>query len=346
MFDRISDQGEKMNSTLKNILNNFLRIGLTVGILWYLSTKIDFKRTLEIVKTADLSYVFYAFLLFLFVNVVMITRWFIFIKALDLKVSFWVAVRFYVFGMFGNLFLPTAIGGDVVKIIGLCQTSDEKPKVVASVLLDRISGFAGMVVVASSSLVFGFKLMHDFSVVLFILIMAVVSVGFGFLLFNTSVFSFCTQIFSRFPRVKKALMQMHHDIALVKDRRGAIYQAIGLSVVMQILAAVTLFIVSKALHQNVSLFYFIIFMPLLCVVATIPSLGGLGPRELGSKYFYGLAGVDAGIAVSISLINYLFLVIVGVIGGIFFYFNRSKKSPTSVSIEAACFPPQPKTRPS
>lgn len=309
---------------MKNILNNFLRFGLSVVLLWWLSTKIDFARTLEVIKSADFAYIVYAMVLFVGIMFILIGRWFVFIKALDLKVSFGKAMRYYLIGLFGNLFMPSAIGGDVIKIVGLCHGSQDKPKVVASVLVDRLSGFAGMVVVATISFIFGYRVIADVSIVLAIFVMAVASVGIGLMLFNQTVYSFCCQIFGRFPKFKDSLMRMHYDIALLKGRQKAIYQAIGLSALLQVALAGAFFLISRALHQDVALFYFIIFTPLVCVLSTVPSIGGLGVREAGMAYFLGKVGVASGVAVSISLINFLFMVLVGLFGGVYFLLTQPK----------------------
>lgn len=307
---------------MKNFFNNLLRISLSAVLLWWLSTKIDFPKTAEVVKSADLKYILYAFVFFVVINAILITRWFVFIKALDLSVNYGKAVRFYLVGLFGNLFMPSAIGGDLFKIVGLCTGSGEKPKVVATVILDRLSGFAGMVVVAVVSFACGYRLIAQWQVAFAILGMAAVSTGIATVLLNETAYSFCCQIFGKFPKFKDNLMRMHYDIALLKGRTGAIYQAVGLSALSQLTLALTFYLVSQAMHQNVSLLYFVIVIPLICVIATMPSIGGLGVREAGAAYFLGKVGVSSGIAVSISLMNFLFMVIVGLLGGLYFLLTQ------------------------
>ena len=100
------------------------------------------------------------------------------------------------------------------------------------------------------------------------------------------------------------------------------YKAVGLSCVAQILAAITFFFLGKALHQDIALIYLIIFMPLICVATSIPSIGGLGVREASVAYLFGKIGIDSGIAVSVSLMNFLFMVIAGLMGGLFYAVTR------------------------
>lgn len=311
---------------MKTVLNNLLRFGLSAALLWWLYTKIDVGHTAEVLRSANVQGIIFAMFFFAAINAILIARWIVLIKALGLSTPLPVAVRYYLIGLFGNLFLPSAIGGDVIKILGLCRNSSEKPKVVASVLLDRLSGFAGMALVAIVSGVAGFRMIEDVSIFGAIGVMAAASVGISLVLFNETAYSFCCQIFAKFPKFKESLMAMHYDIALLKDRQSAIYQAVGLSALSQLTLAVTFYLIARALHQDVALFYFIIFMPLICVLSTVPSIGGLGVREAGAAYFFGKVGIASGVAVSISLINFVFMVLVGILGGLYFIATQPKNN--------------------
>ena len=120
---------QKTKDTL-SLLGRFI---FSILLLWYLFSKIDTKETFALLGSADVRVLLAAFLIFLGVNFIMLYRWFVFIRAVDLNVSIWNVFRYFFIGLFGNLFLPSAIGGDLIKVFGLCQHSSQKPKVVASV---------------------------------------------------------------------------------------------------------------------------------------------------------------------------------------------------------------------
>ncbi|MBP9854429.1 MAG: flippase-like domain-containing protein [Candidatus Omnitrophica bacterium] len=308
---------------IKTLFNYFLRIGISVALLWWLFTKIDMAKTGQVIKSADLKYILVAFLFFSSTYVLTYHRWKLFIKALKLDVPYREIVRYFFIGMFGNLFLPSAIGGDAIKIYGLCKYTAHKAKVVASILLDRLSGYAGLVIVVVVAFSVGYKLVNSPGVIIPILLIVPGTIVITAVLFNEAIYEFCCRIFDRVPKIKKALMQMHYDIALVKDNKSAGYAAIGLSCVSHVCIAVLSFFIAKALHQDVKLIYFLIFFPLISVVSLLPSLGGLGVREAAAVYFFGKIGIDSGIAASITLISYIFMVIVGLIGGAIYVFTLS-----------------------
>ncbi len=311
----------------KNTLSLLVRIGLSLALLFYVFSKIDVPKTIEVLKSANLTYILLAAVAFLIVNVILLLRWFIFIRALDLEVAPKNVILHYFYGLFGNLFLPTAIGGDILKAVGLCQSSTQKPRVVASILLDRLSGFASIALIAITAFLFGRNLIGDNTLVIPIVLMGVVSATLAATLLNESIYSFFCQAFNRLPRFKKNLMAMHYDISLLKQSHKSKegIKAILLSAVSQTTFVCCYYLTAKALHQDIAIIYFLIFVPIICVVASFPSIGGLGLREVGAAYLFGKIGVASGIAVSLSLINFLFMVMVGIVGGVLYVYTLSTR---------------------
>ncbi len=326
-----------LTKNVRNLFSFLLRVGLSVGLLWYVFSKIDTQHTKEILKSANLFYIFLAAGVFLINNVINLWRWTILIKALNLSVKLLSVARHYFYGLFGNLFLPTAIGGDLIKVIGLCKDSEQKPKVVASVLLDRLSGFASIILIEILVLLLGYSfVLEDKTLSRGIVTIACGSLGLATVLFSGKVYSFFCGIFDRLPRVKQGLMNMHYDIALLKQghkvKEG--FKAIAVSCLSQVCFAFSFFLVSKALHQDFHFTHFIAFTPLLCVASTFPSIGGLGVREAGAVYLFSKIGMDPGVAVSLSLISFLFMVMVGLVGGVIYVYTLSTRRIQSCSSDA------------
>ncbi|VAX37640.1 hypothetical protein MNBD_UNCLBAC01-1647 [hydrothermal vent metagenome] len=327
-----------MKDKIKKNLSMFLRFGLSGGLLWFIFSKIDMAHTIDVLKSADLTYIIAAGGVFSCIIGLLLYRWFIFIKALDLVVPAKDVVKGYFIGLFGNLFLPSAIGGDFLKVYMLCKNSQQKPRVVASAILDRLSGFASIVIVAVCSFTFGYRFIEDTSLLIPIVLMGVGSVGIVTFLFNEKIFSFGSQLFNKIPKFKKSLMNMHYDIRLMHAHHKEGMMAVGLSCLSQVILASSYYLVAKGLHQEIDLIYFLIFVPIICVASSFPSIGGLGVREAGSAYLFAKIGVDSGIAVSLTLINFFFVFMVGLIGGAInvpTLFNRRIQHDASASCDAS-----------
>lgn len=307
-----------MKEKFKNLFSFVMRFGLSALLLGWLFTKIDFKQIGAIVKSADPGYLALAGAVYFGINFLILWRWMIIMKALKLKVGFFSAVRWFYLGLFCSLFLPTSVGGDVVKGIGLAKETQNKPKVFASIVLDRLIGFAGIVLTASFAFLGGHKIIDDASIIVSIVGMAVLSAGLLVMLFSHRFFLWGTKVFSLWPRLKEGLMKLHYDVVLLKGHVKESVITVLLSSVAQLILAVEFYLTAKGLHQDIHLLYFVIFSPLVCVATSLPSIGGLGVREVGWVYFLSKVGVHQGVAVSLSLINFAFMVIVGLLGGLMY----------------------------
>ncbi len=63
-------------------------------------------------------------------------------------------VRWYGVGMFWNLWMPTGIGGDAARVIQAGETVQSRLIAAASVLMDRVSGMVGLLLIGALALVF------------------------------------------------------------------------------------------------------------------------------------------------------------------------------------------------
>lgn len=318
MLQGIKELENSMKEKQKNITSFLIRFGVSGLLLWYVFSKIDVKSTVSVIKSADPSYLIYAFLIFAITQAMLLWRWVIYIYALELKATLLNITRHYFIGLLGNLVLPTSVGGDILKTIGLCKSSDQKPRVVASVLLDRLGGFAGIALLAVLTYVLGYRLINENFLILPITVMGLGSVAMIILLFSRKAYAFACRLFSKFPKLQQGLMTMHNDIQLLKDKKIEGLKGIGVSFLGQIIYALVLFLIAKALGQEVSMVYFLVFSPIICVVSIVPSIGGLGIREVGAVYLFGKIGMDSGVAASITLIIFLFMVLAGLTGGLFY----------------------------
>lgn len=73
-----------------------------------------------------------------------IGRWLALLRAARVPLGVWDATRIVFAGLFSSNFLPTTIGGDVVRLAGAVQLRLDAGIVAASLIVDRLVGMAGM----------------------------------------------------------------------------------------------------------------------------------------------------------------------------------------------------------
>jgi uncharacterized protein (TIRG00374 family) len=305
-----------MTERVKKLLSFLLRLGLSAVLLAWLFSQVNWKDIIIAVRQADPALLCAAFALSLFLQFLVLLRWMFFMKALGLTATFWQVCRYFFIGLFGNLFLPTSIGGDVIKAIGLSRGVGQRPKVVASVVLDRLSGFAGLVIVALIAYVVGTRVVDAPMVIVPIVILTALSLLIGGMLFNQKFYQFFGGIVSGFPRIQKGILEMHEDVSLMRGKKRTGFGCILLSCLIQVLGAFLYYVISLAMHLDVSFLHYLIFSPIVSAVTFLPSIGGLGVREFGWKTLLTKVGVGADAAIGLSLISFFFVIVIGLIGGV------------------------------
>ncbi|MBK9206940.1 MAG: flippase-like domain-containing protein [Anaerolineales bacterium] len=73
-------------------------------------------------------------------------RWHILLRSAGINISFWRTATLTFTGLFSSNFLPTTIGGDVVRLAGAMQLGYDRAICLASMVADRLIGMAGMLV--------------------------------------------------------------------------------------------------------------------------------------------------------------------------------------------------------
>lgn len=71
-------------------------------------------------------------------------RWHALLKVAEKPVHYWETLKLTYAGLFASNFLPTSIGGDLVRLIGMTQFGVDGALVLASLIIDRLIGLAGM----------------------------------------------------------------------------------------------------------------------------------------------------------------------------------------------------------
>ena len=77
-------------------------------------------------------------------RIFVIARWHILLQSGGVKIPFTRSAELTLMGLFANNFLPTTVGGDVVRLAGIMQMGFDRAISLASIAADRLIGMAGM----------------------------------------------------------------------------------------------------------------------------------------------------------------------------------------------------------
>lgn len=302
---------------MKRITSYILKISITAGLLIFLFTKIDLAALLKIVRQSDPGKLILAFSIFIVLNFLIVIRWRLLLKGFDTNVGIGRLSLSYLSSLFFNVVLPSTIGGDVIRTLDIANhTKTHSSGIFATVFLDRLSGFFGLITVLILALVFRFDLFIDKSVlfvsgILLILVIFLSGIMFYEKFFNI-VFKFLT-----FKKLKDYIHKIHIAASGFRQKKAILFWVWIISFFVQGGLSVMYYFLAEAIGVHLNIAYFMVFVPMINAFSVIPiSFGGLGLRDTASVFVFSKAGLVAEKAFALSLMNFGFLIIVGLMGGI------------------------------
>ncbi|MFB3818018.1 MAG: YbhN family protein [Candidatus Methylomirabilales bacterium] len=289
---------------------------LLLGILVW---RVDLGRLLRTLGALPLPVFAAAFLAYLLGYILSTIRWQRLLLAEGVRLSFVRLVLVYFQGAFFNLFLPSLIGGDIFRGYAIYKITSGHDAALASILVDRLSGFAALMGIAVVALGLAYRDVQDPLVAGMILGVAGVFAVVILVLQNRRLAGLAGRALAalRLGRHQAKLEGMVQSLQRYRGHRQALAQALLLSTLLQGLIIVTYWGIGEALAVGVPIGYFFLYVPLITVLAMLPvSVAGLGMREGGAVFFFAKVGVDAATALGMALIWFSLTVLVSSLGGL------------------------------
>jgi uncharacterized protein (TIRG00374 family) len=228
-------------------------------------------------------------------------KWQGFLRVHGIRSSFWKLVCLYLVGSFFNNFLPTSVGGDVVRASLLCQEQEPTAEVVASVLAERLFGFLVVCLYGTAGIFILPVLAETFRIPLVILIIISLIVC-SLLCLNWIRQKLWGVLSSRAGLVLERFLlclaqYLHHPRVLVR--------AVWTSAVFQLLVGATYYLVAREMQLQIGFGVMTVMVSLVTLLTLIPiSLNGIGVREGGFVLFLGYVGIEESAAIALSLTVY------------------------------------------
>src|SRR5690606_21312134 len=114
-------------------------------LLWLLLSRVDLGRLWQTARTASPAWMAGALGLYLLMCVMSAWRWRILLRAQHVLVPIGMLTTSFLVATFFNNFLPSNIGGDVVRLGDTARAAGSKTLATTVVLLDRGIGLLGLI---------------------------------------------------------------------------------------------------------------------------------------------------------------------------------------------------------
>jgi uncharacterized membrane protein YbhN (UPF0104 family) len=285
------DKRRVSGGTLIRVIGSLVSIALLV----YLISQQGWDEILE--NTAKIPVSSLAIVLGLMVvsRLAVSLRWYSLLRTVAPSFPFFESLRLTLAGLFAANFLPTTVGGDVVRAAGVLRRTNNRMDAVTSIAADRLIGLAGMAMLVPYGLLESWewlqpRLMGD--------LLGARNFPLGLLGFTGLLQS---ELIQRFVgRLKRGAL----SLAAWLRRPRAIFTALGITWIHQICLFTNVWLFLRGMGDPLqwwliaglwSLSYFITLMPF--------SIGGLGIREISITYIYQeIGGITVESALALALL--------------------------------------------
>lgn len=196
-----------------------------------------------------------------------------------------------------------------------------------SVLLDRLAGFGGIVVVLLATIPFLVPLLESLEMKVGLLLIAGGVLGF---IFSVFVLRRLLERFTRYRIVAALTAFTARGLYIARSGRGAAH-VVGLSVLVQLANVLVLYILARGLSINLEFSMFMIFMLTVLFLSMLPiSIAGWGVREGAMVGALAVVGVPTHQSLAPSICFGLALVFISLPGGLMWFLSRHR--PTGVAV--------------
>lgn len=293
-------------------MSRLIRLAVSGVLLGLVAWRTDWAKFAQAFASLKMQWWCAAVALYVAGQFVSTLRWQQMGRALGFQSPFRQMLGFYFIGMYFNLLLPTSVGGDVVRAWYLNGRSGRRLNAFLCVFLDRFSGLLVLLALACLAVLLSPVTLAPW-IVWSVYGMAASCLA-GLALLPT---------LARWARLGDVrVLKIRAAVAILK-RPGLFARTTLLSVVVQSLGVVMVWMVGRSLGANVPVSFYWILVPMVSLLTMLPvSVNGMGVRELSMAILLAPMGAGQDVAVPLALLWFAVTALVSLTGGLVYLFGR------------------------
>ena len=306
------------------LLKQWIRPVVSIALLVLLfSLLVDIDDVWTAVVQARLEGMAMAIAFIILALIVSAIKWGILLRAQVASISLPYLFNTYLIGLFFNNFLPSNIGGDVVRITDIAKRTGRGPEAVASVVGERLISGLALALTAMIGLLLSPQVSGQFAPIVA-----------GLIVFFAAVMGLLAS-----RRAKRVVSSLIRRLLGPKwfDRTGRVVASMALAIrdpstffwamLWSFAFHLTLVLVTYAIFigLDISLPFMslVLYVPIIAAIQLVPvSVNGFGVREVAYVYFFGTVGVSNAGAAAASLLFGILVMLVSLPGGLIFASRR------------------------
>lgn len=315
---------------MKRIITTLLQAGVTAGLLWWIFRDAERREMMAVaLREANFWWLLPGIAAIAAAIALQTWRWQLLLAAQEIRPGWRRIGCLNLIGMFFNLFLPGGTGGDIVKIYyAMREAPQRKMAALLSVIVDRVIGLLGLIVVACAVSLLALPLLWSHELTRALLGVLVLILGGAGAVILGAILVDLLGLGGRLPSwlpLREKIAELAAAFGIFARDRKRVGAAFLLSVPVHLLIFSTYFFAARSLGSPLELFQIFSVLPIVLTIASLPiSLAGIGVREeLLQQTLGALFQTPEGLSVLIGFTGFAMLAFWGLVGGGVYLFYRS-----------------------
>lgn len=307
------------------ILRIFVSLFLLALLLWL--ARENFAKICRLLSSLNLPIFMLAFLIYISSTFLMSWRLKIVLAVQDVFFAIKDLFPLTLIGLFFTNFMPTSVGGDLIKGYYISKKSGGRLSAYTSVFIDRLIGMFSIALIAGVALVLVRKNIEHKFIIWTIVLLLLCCVAFALSIFYKKPLKRIAEVTGvmrllQILRLEAPIKKTYAVLNIYANHKTLIAKTIILSAVVQFIGFFSIFLLSRSLLVFVPFGKILLVMPVIFILCMLPvTMNGLGLREWGFVFFFS-ASIGNVAALSLSLLYLAMFLLTSLIGGIIYLFWR------------------------
>ncbi len=308
-------------------LGTVLRLAIGLGVLAFLVLRVDLEAAGKTLARAHPGWLLAAFVAQLGSKSFWLARWHVLLVAAGHRRPPGELLRLVLIGLFFNNFLPSSVGGDVARGLGLTGGGVSRAAAAASVLVDRVVGVLALAILAVLGGALGAWLWPGegpwAAAGAFALLTVALLVGVS----RPKALAVFARVRGVPEGIARRLRRLLDSLTLLAGRTRELLNATALSLGLAGCSAIFHWAVARSLGIEVPILAWFVLVPMVMLFAALPlTVNGLGLREMGFVGLLEARGVAEADAIVFAGLSFVIPLVFAVAGGVLFLIGRRDSS--------------------
>jgi uncharacterized protein (TIRG00374 family) len=305
-----------------------LRLSCTVLLFFILfnsmAESVSLSSLVTVLSTIDSGMLLISIIVGLFCIIISAYQWQCLLDGEGIHIDLRKLVNLYLVGIAFNHFLPTGMGGDIVKVYYAGKEGQNVSGSASAVIMSRVTGFIGMMFVSIPAVILGHTLFASSLITLFLLACLAVCAALGGALLLVTLLP---RLAGKWVKtgIVGSVIKMGKTIRKSCTRPHFISKAILFGTLFHLSAALNYYCYAKMLNVPASINFYMVAIPCISLISLLPvSLNGYGLREGALVAIFATIHVSATVVLLTALLIDVQALLLGAIGG-FIYITMGQR---------------------